>query len=403
MGSALWWLCPRGHRHRPHAVAIPRPATLASAQRVPARPVRGTERTARLGSRLYVVSGCGAQRPRRTTPTTATPTTNEQRPRRTTPATNNAHDEQRSRRTTLAADNAHAHLYSRLSAKVAVPRRTPAARCFPRHDCQLLLLRPSVCQLGPLGTSSAPPASALHLTSVGRSHCGPARARVARRGHGAHRLPRLSTRRCGGCAPPRAQVPTTCPCHISRRDSCGGPACVGSAHQGHRAHHPSRLSPSHVTISSRSCDVSTSHVTIASCCCCGPACVGSAHQGHRVHRPPRFSTQQGCGGCVTDDTDRALLLVSPHDRQLLLLRPGVCRLGPSGTQSAPPTSRFSTQPGCGGCVVEDADRALLPVRSRDCRPLSLWLGVCRLGPSGTQSAPPTSVLDSAGLRRLRHG
>ena len=30
-------------------------------------------------------------------------------------------------------------------------------------------------------------------------------------------------------------------------------------------------------------------------------------------------------------------------------------------------------------------------------------GVCRLGPSGTRSAPPTSILDSAGLRRLRHG
>ena len=59
----------------------------------------GTERTARLGSRL-LLSDCGAQRPRRTTPTTATPATNEQRPRRTTPATNNARDEQRSRRTT---------------------------------------------------------------------------------------------------------------------------------------------------------------------------------------------------------------------------------------------------------------------------------------------------------------
>jgi len=43
---------PRGHRHRPHAVAISRPATRASAQRVPARPVRDTERTACLGSRL---------------------------------------------------------------------------------------------------------------------------------------------------------------------------------------------------------------------------------------------------------------------------------------------------------------------------------------------------------------
>ena len=64
--------------HRPHAtprLASRLPAAPAAAQRVLARPTRDTERTARLGSRLYVVSGCGAQRPRRTTP-----------------ATNNAHD-----------------------------------------------------------------------------------------------------------------------------------------------------------------------------------------------------------------------------------------------------------------------------------------------------------------------
>ena len=71
----------------------------------------GTERTAHLGSRLYVVSDCGAQRLRRTTPATNN-ARDEQRPQRTTPATNNARDEQRSRRTTLATDNVHAHLGS---------------------------------------------------------------------------------------------------------------------------------------------------------------------------------------------------------------------------------------------------------------------------------------------------
>ena len=41
--------------------------------------------------------------------------------------------------------------------------------------------------------------------------------------------------------------------------------------------------------------------------------------------------------------------------------------------------------------------------SHDCRLLLLRPGVCRLGPSGTQSVPPASTLDSAELRRLSHG
>ena len=62
------------------------------------------------------------------------------------------------------------------------------------------------------------------------------------------------------------------------------------------------------------------------------------HARHVLARTTRVSTQQSCGGCAVEDTGRTLLLVSPHDCQLLLPRPSVCWLGPPGTQSAPPAS-----------------------------------------------------------------
>ena len=63
---------------------------------------------------------------------------------------------------------------------------------------------------------------------------------------------------------------------------------------------------------------SSSRLTTASCSCRGPACAGSAHQGHRAHRPPRFSTQQGCGGHVTKD-ERLHAASRPASRLLAAL------------------------------------------------------------------------------------
>eukprot|EP01045_Picozoa_sp_COSAG04_P028885 COSAG04_NODE_4603_length_1994_cov_2.033245_2_plen_306_part_00 len=156
----------------------------------------------------------------------------------------------------------------------------------PRHDRQLLLLRPGVCRLGPSGTQSAPPTSVLDSAGL---------RRLRRGRHRPHAAPRLASRSPAVLAAAR-RVPTR-PVRDTERTATSTP---------------------------------------------GTALRLLRRGGHRPRAASRpFSRLVGrcrCGGCVTDDTDRALLLVSPHDRQLFLLRPGVCRLGPSGTPSAPSTS-----------------------------------------------------------------
>ena len=67
----------------------------------------------------------------------------------------------------------------------------------------------------------------------------------------------------------------------------------------------------------------------------------------------------------------------------------LCHRVNTGTRSAPPI-RFSA-PRCGGCVTQDTGHTPRHISlSR-----FLWPGMCRLGPSGTRSAPPAPVVYSA--------
>ena len=283
----------------------------------------------------------------------------------------------------------------------------------------------------------------VRFTTASCSRCGSACAGVACPGHRARRSPRLSTQRRGGhvtkdtgCTPlpvplhdcqaalaaaqrvlarsardiertarldsPRLTSRLPAVLAASARPTPRLPAALAVAQRvpaqpkGHRAHRLPRLSTPHFTIAGCSAELRRLR-----------------HEGHRPHAAPRLASRSPAALAAARRALTRPVWDSERTTHRGLRHSVVAAVSHGGHR---PRAAPCLSPRLSAAVAAARRVLLRPVRGsgRATRlgsprlaadwwlPL-LWLGVCRLGPSGTQSAPPTSILDSAGLWRLRHG